>query len=188
MRVTSHGHEAIGYEAISVTRAEAEWRKLLSPSSFAFCARAAPNRREAVHSIMKSATARSSAPAAGSSSSHRKRNSKAVPVGRVSTIRLTAPRNLDRCQLRHGTHRGALQPLRQPSRSCIRRRTATDASALLHQRRRDELQAGISAAVPSRSGKIQSIPSPRLRLCVICTQRSSARILPHSRRCRVEYR
>ena len=45
--------------------------------------------------------------------------------------------------LRDAAHRGALQPLRQPSRACVSRRPAADRLALLHQRRRDELQAGV---------------------------------------------
>ncbi len=45
-------------------------------------------------------------------------------------------------------HRGALQPLRQPSRTRFRRRPAADASALLHQRRGDELQAGVTTSSP----------------------------------------
>src|SRR5260370_10127491 len=50
-------------------------------------------------------------------------------------------RNLDRSQLRHGTHGGALQPLRKPSRPRVRGRAAADAPALLHQRRRHEFPA-----------------------------------------------
>src|SRR5262249_57953981 len=44
-------------------------------------------------------------------------------------------------QSRDGANRSALQPLRQPSRPRVRGRAAADASALLHQRRRDELSA-----------------------------------------------
>ena len=51
-------------------------------------------------------------------------------------------RDHHRPQLRHGPHRGALQPLRQPSRPRLRRRPAADPSALLHQRRGDEFRAG----------------------------------------------
>ena len=65
-------------------------------------------------------------------------------------------RDHDRSQLRHGPHRGALQPLRQPPRPRVRRRPAADASALLHQRRRDELQAGVTRhrAVGRMSGSV----------------------------------
>jgi hypothetical protein len=54
-------------------------------------------------------------------------------------------RDLDRHQLWHGPQRGALQPLRQPSRPRVRRWPAAHAPALLHQRRGDELQAGMTA-------------------------------------------
>ncbi len=56
-----------------------------------------------------------------------------------------------RPQLRHGPHRGALQPLRQPSRPRVRGRPAADASALLHQRRCHELQAGVMGRGPART-------------------------------------
>src|SRR5262249_13537268 len=36
--------------------------------------------------------------------------------------------------LRHGSHRGALQPLRRASRACVRRRPTADRPALLHER------------------------------------------------------
>ena len=42
---------------------------------------------------------------------------------------------LGRQQPFHGAHRGALQPLRQPSRPRLPRRPAADRRALLHQRR-----------------------------------------------------
>ena len=48
-------------------------------------------------------------------------------------------RKLDRSKLWHGAHRGALQPLRQPSRPRVQRRAPADESALLHQRRGHEL-------------------------------------------------
>ena len=56
-------------------------------------------------------------------------------------------------QLRHDAHRGALQPLRQPSRPRLRRRPAADRPALLHQRRRHELRAGVSLALSSRNSR-----------------------------------
>ena len=61
-----------------------------------------------------------------------------------------AVETIDRPQLRHGPHRGALQPLRQPSRPRVRGRPAADPPALLHQRRGDELQAGVTALKPDR--------------------------------------
>ncbi len=51
---------------------------------------------------------------------------------------------IERPQLRHGAHRGALQPLRQPSRPRLQRRAAADPPALLHQRHRDEIRAGVT--------------------------------------------
>ncbi len=57
-------------------------------------------------------------------------------------------RNVERQHLRDGAHRGALCPLRQSPRPRLRRRPAADAPALLHQRRRDEFQAGVTGASP----------------------------------------
>ena len=47
----------------------------------------------------------------------------------------------------HGPHRGPLQPVRRPSRPCLRRRAAADPFALLHQRGRAGLQAGLTSQV-----------------------------------------
>ena len=44
--------------------------------------------------------------------------------------------------LRHDAHRGALPPLRRPSRPRVRRRPEADRPALLHERRRAGLRAG----------------------------------------------
>ncbi len=43
---------------------------------------------------------------------------------------------------RHGSDRCPLQPLRRPPWPCLQRRSEADGSALLHERRRAELQAG----------------------------------------------
>ena len=43
--------------------------------------------------------------------------------------------------LLHDPHRSALQPLRRPSRPCVRGRPEADRPALLHERRGDEIRA-----------------------------------------------
>ena len=43
--------------------------------------------------------------------------------------------------LLHDAHRGALPPLRRPSRPCVRRRPEADRPALLHERRGAEVHA-----------------------------------------------
>ena len=55
-------------------------------------------------------------------------------------------RDTDGPRLRHAAHRGALQPLRQPSRPRVSRRPAADRPALLHQRRGDEFQARLGGS------------------------------------------
>ena len=65
--------------------------------------------------------------------------------------------------LRHGAHRGALQPLRQPPGPRVRGRPAADRPALLHQRRGDELQAGVRlrhARLSSRNFAKAKYPEP----------------------------
>src|SRR5262249_54517166 len=61
-------------------------------------------------------------------------------------------RDLDRSQLLHDAHRGPLQPVRQPSRSCVPGWSATDRPALLHQRRSAEVRAIVVASGFSRTG------------------------------------
>src|SRR6266567_1572808 len=74
-------------------------------------------------------------------------------------------------QLRHGAHRGALRPLRQPSRPRVSRRPAADASALLYQRGGDEFRAGL------RSGR--HIPVLRLTGLTPAPVGSNLHIIPH---------
>ena len=50
-------------------------------------------------------------------------------------------RHHDRQVVLHDAHRGALPPLRRPSRPCVRRRPEADRPALLHERRGAEVRA-----------------------------------------------
>ena len=60
----------------------------------------------------------------------------------------------------HGPHRGALPPLRRPSRPRLRRRSAADRQASLHQRRRADLQAGRRLSSPAFSDRRRRWPLP----------------------------
>ena len=62
-------------------------------------------------------------------------------------------RNVRGSRLFHEAHRGALPPLRRPSRPCVRRRTAADRAALLHERGGVEVhargrRAGLTVRIP----------------------------------------
>ena len=65
-----------------------------------------------------------------------------------------------RLVLRHGARRGALPPLRRPSRPCVQRRAEAHRPALLHQRRVAEIRAGLTYARRARARK--SEPNPGL--------------------------
>ncbi len=83
-------------------------------------------------------------------------------------------RDLDRSRLRHGAHRSALQPLRQPSRPRLRGRAAADASALLHQRRGDELQGGVNGPAAFACAGLPLFARPCLEPIVVKCERSRA--------------
>ena len=127
-----------------VTRSEAEWRKLLTPEQYEV--------------MREHGTERPGSCALNFEKRHgtfclRRLRAAAVQVEeevrerhRLAELQRSGAgfdRDHDRSKLRHGPHRGALQPLRQPSRPRVRGRPAADASALLHQRRGDELPAGV---------------------------------------------
>jgi hypothetical protein len=100
----------------------------------------------------KSGPAGSPAPAAASPCSSRDESSRAGQGGPASTTRSRAPSHDRRSRPRHGTHRGALRHLRQPSRPCVRRRPAADGAALLHQRRGDDFRPVLTRR-PARAAR-----------------------------------
>ena len=77
----------------------------------------------------------------------RRRSSRAAPAGRASTIPCRLGRDHGRPQLGHDPHRGALRALRIAPRPRFPRRPAADRAQILHQRRRDELHAGLRRGV-----------------------------------------
>ena len=70
-----------------------------------------------------------------------KKSSRAAQAGKLQRPGRGFGRNVGRSKLRDGPHRGALQPLRKPSGSRLRRWPAADEPALLHQRYSHELPA-----------------------------------------------
>ena len=65
----------------------------------------------------------------------------------------------DRPVVLHDAHRGALQSLRRSSRPCVQRRPETDGSALLHERRGDEIRARRGVLKLSHSGGANPQPA-----------------------------
>ena len=79
------------------------------------------------------------APVAPSPCSRRRPSLTAAPAGPASTRRSRRGRHQYGPHLLHAAHRGALQPVRRPSRPCLRRWPAADRAALLHERGRADL-------------------------------------------------
>ena len=71
-------------ETFEVTHTNAEWRKLLTPTSSPCCARVRPSAPSPAHCSMKSVVATSLVRVAISICSPRPRNSRAEPAGRAS--------------------------------------------------------------------------------------------------------
>ena len=136
-----------GRHAASGLRGDAHRRGVAGDAEPGGLRRAAARRARSGRSPARSSTSTargpSPAPAARSSSSRRTPSSRAAPAGRASGSRSTGrSATEDRHELRHDAHRGALQPLRRPSRPRLRRRPEADRPALLHERRRAGFRAG----------------------------------------------
>ena len=159
-----------------VTHTDAEWRKLLTPEQFR---------------VMRD---HGTEPPGSCALNHEKRAGKFTCAGCGQELFVSKQkfesgtgwpsfndparrrgRDLDRPSLRHGAHRSALQPLRQPPRPRLRGRPAADASALLHQRRGDELQGGVNGpAAFARAPVCRSSLGPCLDPIVVKCERFRA--------------
>ena len=127
-----------------VTRTDAEWRKLLTPEQYAIMRQ---HGTEAPGSCALNFEKRAGTfTCAGCDQPlfvSKKKFESGTGWPSFNDPEAGAVEDDRRPQLRHGAHGSALQPLRQPPRPRLPRRPAADRPALLHQRRRHELQAGV---------------------------------------------
>jgi len=119
------GEAAADNDVYTVTRTDAEWRKLLYAGSLRkCCATRAPKLRAPARSTPKSAKA--STTAAGCDQPAYRQRATEIPLRHGLAQLLPADQGRgegeDRQHFRHDPHRGSLQPLRRPPRPRLRRR------------------------------------------------------------------
>ena len=118
-----------------VMHTEAEWRALLTPQQYNVCGSRAPSGPLPARSTRRSAPASSPAPAASLPlfASDTKFDSRTGWPSFWKPLDNAVATEADN-SLRHEPRRGALPPLRRPSRPRLQRRAAADRPALLHER------------------------------------------------------
>ena len=151
-------------ETFEVTKTDAEWHAILSDAAFAVLRQedteypgTSPLLKEKRKGIFHLRRLRPAALLLRDQVRFRHRL--AEFLGRAAERR-----RQDRGQLAgHDAHRGPLPPLRRPSRPCLRRRSAADRHAPLHQRRRPDLQAGHGLTDPTGSEKNSGLAARSFR-------------------------
>ena len=124
-----------------VTRTDAEWRKLLTPEQYAIMRQHGTERPgSCALNYEKRAGTFVCAGCDQPLFVSKKKFESGTGWPSFNDPEPGAVETTEDCQLRHGPHRGALQPLRQPPGPRVRRRPAADRPALLHQRRRHEVR------------------------------------------------
>ena len=149
-----------------------------APRPMPCCARRPPSGRSPARSSTSTARAPSPAPAARCRSSPRHQVRQRHRLAELLAAARQCRRHRDRHDLRHAPHRGALPPLRRPSRPRLRRRAAADRAALLHERPRARLRAGRRLTQASERPHDQGIPSPRRSSSPPCGAAAAWQALP----------
>ncbi len=130
-----------------VTHTDAEWRKLLSPEQYAVMREHGTERPGSCALNYEKRAGTFTCVGCGQTLFKSKTKFESgTGWPSFNDPEAGATETTDELELRHGPHRGALQPLRQPSRPRLPRRPAADAPALLHQWRRDEFQGRVRRA------------------------------------------
>ena len=131
------------HENFPVTHTDAEWRKILTPEQYAIMRE---HGTERPGSCALNCKARQQVHLRGLRFAAVRLETKFESgTGRASTIRRRArSRRRWIAATARGAHRSALRPLRLASRPCLPRRPAANHLRFGHQRRGDELQAGLS--------------------------------------------
>ncbi len=132
-------------KTFEVTRSEEEWRRLLTPEQYAVMRGHGTERPgSCALNFEKRAGAFSCAGCGQPLFVSKTKFESGTGWPSFNRAGRGFDRNLRGPDLRNGPHRGALQPMRQPSRPRLRRRPAADAPALLHQRRGHELPSRVT--------------------------------------------
>ena len=126
-------------------RSDAEWRKLLTPDQYAVLRKEGTERAFTSPLLHEERKGTSPAPAATSTCSRPTTKFDSGTGWPSFWAPLEKAVNEERRPLlRHDADGGGLPPLRRPSRPCLQRRSQADGPALLHERRRVEVQAGLT--------------------------------------------
>ena len=152
------------HETFPVTRTDDEWRRLLTPEQYAIMRQHGTERAGSCALNYEKRAGTFSCAGCGQPLFVSKTKFESGTGWPSFNDPLSGlDRDHGRPQLRHEPDRGALRALRLASRPCLPRRSAADASALLHQRRCDELQAGLSltATAALGQGRAPRVPCAR---------------------------
>ncbi len=154
MAMTSRGSIAQEKRVIGkITKTDEEWRKILPPEAYKVLAQGRHRARR--HQPVECREAQGRLPLRGLRSGAVHFGDEVRQRHRLAEFFRHAARfirNQPRLQIDSAAHRIPLRTLRRASRSCFRRRSASDQAALLQQRRCTEVRAGLRRISSARFG------------------------------------